>query len=177
MSLRNSVSALALLLGTTSLMNISPAHAQAAPSEPAQGEASIEAVVVTGSRVISDIANSPTPLTVVTTEQLAATTPSDIPTAMNKLPVFAGSRSPTSTDNASSNRVANVLALRDAGPHLVVVITPAGEASPVAIAIDREGIPGVQGTIAGDDTIFVALRDAKAGAEFRRRLKRAGVRV
>lgn len=72
---------------------------------------------------------------------------------------------------------ANVLALREAGPNLLVVITPAGEASPVAIAIDRAGIPGVQGTIAGDDTIFVALRDAKAGAEFRRRLKRAGVRA
>jgi transcriptional regulator of arginine metabolism len=72
---------------------------------------------------------------------------------------------------------ANLLALREAGPNLLVVITPAGEASPVAIAIDRAGIPGVQGTIAGDDTIFVALRDAKAGAEFRRRLKRAGVRV
>ncbi|HEX6851117.1 MAG TPA: hypothetical protein VF139_06885 [Candidatus Polarisedimenticolaceae bacterium] len=72
---------------------------------------------------------------------------------------------------------ANVLALRDAGPNLLVVITPAGEASPVAIAIDRAGIPGVHGTIAGDDTIFVALRDARAGAEFRRRLKRAGVRL
>jgi transcriptional regulator of arginine metabolism len=72
---------------------------------------------------------------------------------------------------------ANVLALRDAGPHLLIVITPAGEASPVAIAIDRAAIPGVQGTIAGDDTIFVALRDAKAGTEFRRRLRKAGVRV
>ena len=68
----------------------------------------------------------------------------------------------------------SVLALRAAGPNLLIVITPAGEASPVAIAIDQAGIPGVQGTIAGDDMIFVAVRDAAAAAEFRRRLKRAG---
>lgn len=72
---------------------------------------------------------------------------------------------------------ANVLAVRDAGPNLLIVITPAGEASPVAIAIDRASIPGVQGTLAGDDTIFVALRDGKGAVEFRRRLKRAGVKA
>src|SRR5579863_674993 len=38
-----------------------------------------EQVTVTGSRVISDISLSPTPLTVVTSEQLQATTPTDIP--------------------------------------------------------------------------------------------------
>jgi hypothetical protein len=37
-----------------------------------------ESVIVTGSRVISDAANSPTPLTVISTRQLRDTTPSNL---------------------------------------------------------------------------------------------------
>lgn len=43
---------------------------------------------------------------------------------------------------------------------LVVLKTPPGGASPLAIALDRAGLDGVVGTIAGDDTIFVAASDA-----------------
>ena len=40
---------------------------------------------------------------------------------------------------------------------LVVVKTPPGSANLVANALDVAGIDGVAGTIAGDDTIFIAL--------------------
>lgn len=40
---------------------------------------------------------------------------------------------------------------------LVVVRTPPGSANLVANALDAAGIEGVAGTIAGDDTIFIAL--------------------
>ena len=49
-----------------------------------------ETVVVTGSRVITDIANSPTPVTTVSTAQLLDTTPSNLSDALNKLPDFIG---------------------------------------------------------------------------------------
>ena len=49
-----------------------------------------ETVTVTGSRLISDISLSPTPITAVSAEQLQATTPTNIPDALNKLPVFVG---------------------------------------------------------------------------------------
>lgn len=52
------------------------------------------------------------------------------------------------------------------GPHLVVVRTSPGHASTVAIELDQQGLTGVVGTIAGDDTIFVAVR----GPAGRRRL-------
>lgn len=45
-----------------------------------------------------------------------------------------------------------------AGP-LVVVRTPPGSANLVASALDAAGLPEVAGTIAGDDTIFLALVD------------------
>ena len=39
------------------------------------------------------------------------------------------------------------------------VRTPPGSANLVANALDAAGLDGVAGTIAGDDTIFVALTD------------------
>jgi transcriptional regulator of arginine metabolism len=45
-----------------------------------------------------------------------------------------------------------------AGP-LVVVSTPSGYASALAQAIDEGRHPGIAGTIAGDNTIFLAPRD------------------
>ena len=45
-----------------------------------------------------------------------------------------------------------------AGPHLVVVRTLPGGAQRVAHAIDTEAWPEAAGSVAGDDTIFVASR-------------------
>ena len=44
------------------------------------------------------------------------------------------------------------------GANLVVVKTTPGAASVVADTIDRQNIKGIAGTVAGDDTIFVATR-------------------
>ena len=44
-----------------------------------------------------------------------------------------------------------------AGP-LVVVTTPSGYANALAQAIDEGSHPGIAGTIAGDNTIFLAPR-------------------
>ena len=49
--------------------------------------------------------------------------------------------------------------------NLVVVRTPPGYASPLARAIDDAQLPDVCGTVAGDDTIFVAAREGVAGGE------------
>ncbi|MCY2961155.1 MAG: arginine repressor [Planctomycetota bacterium] len=55
-----------------------------------------------------------------------------------------------------------------AAQSLVVLKTPPGGASPLAIAIDRARLDGVVGTIAGDDTVFLAA----AGTAQARRLVR-----
>jgi transcriptional regulator of arginine metabolism len=49
--------------------------------------------------------------------------------------------------------------------NLAVVQTPPGFASPLAEAIDRAQLGDVAGTIAGENTIFVAARDGVTGAE------------
>ncbi|MFN2628185.1 MAG: arginine repressor [Gaiellaceae bacterium] len=57
-----------------------------------------------------------------------------------------------------------VLTLEPAG-NLLVLTAPAGFASPLAEAIDRAGAAEVAGTIAGENTVFVAARDGLSGAE------------
>jgi transcriptional regulator of arginine metabolism len=52
-----------------------------------------------------------------------------------------------------------------AAANLVVIHTPPGSASVLASAIDRAALPDVAGTIAGDDTIFVAPRDGVSAPE------------
>jgi transcriptional regulator of arginine metabolism len=48
---------------------------------------------------------------------------------------------------------------------LLVIKTPAGFASPLAEVIDRASPGEVAGTIAGENTIFVAPRDGLSGAD------------
>lgn len=55
-----------------------------------------------------------------------------------------------------------VLSCETAGETLVVVRTAPGEANRVAVAMDRMAWPEVVGTIAGDDTIFIAVKDPGA---------------
>jgi transcriptional regulator of arginine metabolism len=55
-----------------------------------------------------------------------------------------------------------VLTAESAGDALVVLHTPPGEANRVAVALDRLAWPDVVGTIAGDDTIFLAVKDGSA---------------
>ena len=62
--------------------------------------------------------------------------------------------------NGASAR--GLLSLEQAGDSLVIVRTLPGLASAVAVEIDAAAMPEVVGTIAGEDTIFIAVRDAKA---------------
>ena len=49
--------------------------------------------------------------------------------------------------------------------NLLVIHTPRGFAAALADAIDDASLPDVAGTIAGDNTIFVAVREGSSSAE------------
>jgi transcriptional regulator of arginine metabolism len=57
-----------------------------------------------------------------------------------------------------------------AGDNMVVLRTGPGHAQMAALYIDRAKIPEVIGTIAGDDTIFVAVADAESQARAVRKI-------
>lgn len=55
-----------------------------------------------------------------------------------------------------------LLNLETAGDALVVARCEPGLASAVAVEIDRAGVDEIVGTIAGEDTVFVAVRERRA---------------
>jgi len=57
--------------------------------------------------------------------------------------------------------VRGLLSLDTAGDNLIVVRTEPGLASAVAVEIDRAAVSEIVGTLAGEDTIFIAVNDAK----------------
>jgi transcriptional regulator of arginine metabolism len=60
--------------------------------------------------------------------------------------------------------------IRDAGTMLVLRTLP-GSAHPLAAALDRARWPEVVGSIAGDDTVFVAFADRTSLGRVKRRLE------
>lgn len=58
---------------------------------------------------------------------------------------------------------AELLVSAEASANLVVIRTPPGAAQFLASAFDRAELPGVLGTIAGDDTVLVISRDPVGG--------------
>lgn len=59
----------------------------------------------------------------------------------------------------------------DHNDSLVVVLTPPGAAPAVGVVLDRARLPDVLGTIAGDDTIFIAPSRKSSAAALAKRLK------
>jgi len=58
-----------------------------------------------------------------------------------------------------------------ATPNIVVVKTGAGHASTVSQALDETGWPEVIGTIAGENTVFIAVRSEKEGKRLEHRIR------
>lgn len=73
-----------------------------------------------------------------------------------------GAQPPESARHALQRALVDYLAGVQQSQQLIVLRTGAGEAQPLAVAIDRARLPEVLGTIAGDDTILLITRDAKA---------------
>ena len=71
----------------------------------------------------------------------------------------------------------SILMVQRAGENLVVVHTPPGEAQRVAVAIDRFAWAEVVGTVAGDDTLFIAVADGKGAQALMRRLSGGAARA
>ena len=52
----------------------------------------------------------------------------------------------------------------EAAGNLVIIKTRAGHAQPVGLALDRRPPDSVVGTVAGDDTVFIAVRSPRSAA-------------
>jgi transcriptional regulator of arginine metabolism len=90
-------------------------------------------------------------------------------------PVYlqSGGDLPRSHDPAAEQRLRRLLADLpleiDEAPPLLVLRTSPGAANAIARALDLVDMDGIVGTLAGDDTIFVACRDRATLARLRER--------
>ena len=92
--------------------------AQNAAASPDTGASDIEQVVVTGTRIIRDGYQAPTPLTVVSAQALSqASATANVADTLNTLPVFANSQTPEGSVSgiSAATQGLNVLNLRGLG--------------------------------------------------------------
>ncbi len=114
------VSALALLVGATqSAYAQGQGQAQAKAAEEELGE-----VVVTGSRIVREGYEAPTPLSVVDSAAIAASATSNVAEFVNTMPVFSGSAAPNTGQTGISSGTAGVstLNLRNLGATRTLVL-------------------------------------------------------
>ena len=81
------------------------------------------------------------------------------------------------TGDSGDEQIANVASLlrsvTPAGSNLLVIRTAIGAAQRVGLALDRSAWPGIVGTIAGDDTVFIATESAHAQKNLTTRIEHA----
>ncbi len=114
----------------------------AAPQEAAD---SIEELVITGSRIIREGYEAPTPLAVISTEALQTAPNGNIAAFLNTMPVFSGSTQPQSSQNSlgPGGSGANVLNLRALGSVRTLVLLD-GQRSVGSLltgGVDIDGFP------------------------------------
>ncbi len=117
-----------LLIGAATLwLGSQAAWAVDAPPEPPAAEEAgtgLDELVVTGTRVVRDGYSAPTPVSVISTEELRATAPANITDFVNTLPSIAGSSTPANTSGSVSPGGAGVAALnlRSLGTNRTLVL-------------------------------------------------------
>jgi outer membrane receptor protein involved in Fe transport len=146
--------ALGLLVGASLIALSGQAFAQAAPSAgaaaaaptatAAEGE-ELEAIVVTGSRIVRDGFQAPTPVTTLAQDALLNRAPSNIPDALNQLPQFRNSsgNSRSVTWNANEPNQGNYLNLRGLGTRRSLILLDGVRVPPTSFAggVDINTLP------------------------------------
>ena len=110
----------------------------ASGNSPSSGD-----IVVTGSRVTSNGFSAPTPVTVVTGAALLQQTPTTIGEALNRLPQFANSVRPSTSQFAPESGAATQLNLRSLGPQRGLILLDGRRLNPSTAsgAVDISVLP------------------------------------
>ena len=94
----------------------STSAAVAADARAQAGTGTVGDIIVTGSRVVQNGNNAPTPITIVSTQQVLETRPGNLSDAINDLPIFSGSRGQNGNPgNGTTNNSGNLQNLRALG--------------------------------------------------------------
>ena len=101
-----------------------------------------------------------------------AKTPVGYVTPAERTLAFPTSFVPRETlENRLANAIRDYASLIEAAGNLVILKTPPAGAQPLAHALDEAELDQVVGTIAGDDTIFLAVKTPRAAGALVKRLR------
>ncbi|MGE4063746.1 MAG: TonB-dependent receptor plug domain-containing protein [Rhodospirillaceae bacterium] len=132
------------VLTTASLIALAAALPAQAQTQTAQTEA-VDEIVVTGTRVVRDGYQAPTPLTVMDAEQIRAAAPANVADFVNELPALAGSVEPQNSNASISSGTAgiNALNLRALGTDRTLVLMDGQRSVPSTItgSVDVNNFP------------------------------------
>jgi outer membrane receptor protein involved in Fe transport len=134
-----------LACGVSLLGLAGPAFAQAAASgeRPGGDETPTQDIIVTGTRIISNGDSLPTPVTVISTDSLLKTSPTNIPDGLKKLPIFANSRGTSVQGDATDNATGAYLNLRGFGIQRNLILLNGHRVAPTSYtgAVDTNVLP------------------------------------
>ncbi|WP_459664540.1 TonB-dependent receptor plug domain-containing protein [Novosphingobium sp. 11B] len=117
-----SFAALSVALASPATAQVAvPVGAQSAATD-AESPAPAGDIVVTGTRIARDGASSPTPLTVLGGDYLAARATSNVADALNELPSFRATTSSASTSSTATQAGTNFLDLRGLGSNRTLLL-------------------------------------------------------
>lgn len=83
----------------------------------------------------------------------------------NRHRYVVGKEPETHTHASYQNVLSSCITSMDSSQNIIVVKTVAGMAMAVGAAIDHMEISGIMGCIAGDDTLFLAIKDGQHAEE------------
>ncbi|WP_336962566.1 TonB-dependent receptor domain-containing protein [Sphingobium aquiterrae] len=113
------------LLVSSAFVPMAPLLAQVTPPPmEADANAGQEEITVTGSRIVRNGYDTPTPLTVISTQDLQASAPANLADFVNQLPSVAGSTTPANSNRSLASGVAgiNTVNLRNLGANRTLVL-------------------------------------------------------
>ncbi|HPQ71765.1 MAG TPA: arginine repressor [bacterium] len=84
---------------------------------------------------------------------------------------YHSSDAPPTTRQVATYLQNRILEIKTAGPYIVVIRTSTGEAGAVGLQIDRANWSEAVGTVAGDDTVFIACDDPAASGRLMQKLR------
>jgi outer membrane receptor protein involved in Fe transport len=133
------------LFATTMLSAACGVFTSAWSAEPAATDAGVEEVVVTGSRIVTNGFQAPTPVTTVTADALFQRTPTNVADALNQLPQFKDSASPqtSTTQRSTTPNQGNFLNLRGLGSQRTLILLDGIRVPPTSYtgAVDINTLP------------------------------------
>lgn len=140
--MRTKVAMLIASVSTIALGTVAQAQSQ---TQPASDAVPTEDIIVTGSRVVANGNNAPTPLTVVATDDLKRTTPTTIVEALNKMPMFTKVGGPTRGPAVGNgnNQSGSYLSLRGFGTNRNLILLDGRRAPPTSLdnSVDLDTLP------------------------------------